>query len=805
MSESVTERTATVVAAPRHPARLLLVTGALGAGHHAAARAVEERARLLWPGVEVTWTDTLDGMGAGTATAFRAIYAGCVRHLPWLYALYFWALGHVPPFRAAVRRVIGTWSAPGLARAVARHRPDLVVATFPEGVTGLGRLRRRGRLPVPTVALVADPAPHPLWVDPGLDLHLVSTAAGAELLGRIAPDAPVRVAALPVARAFAPAAPPAGAPVLVSCGSLGFGAVADACAAVLDTGADVLVSTSRNPGLRQRLDRLAATHPRGGALRVVDWIDDPAAATRGCAAVVTNAGGATALEALACGRPLLLFDPIPGHGRANARVLVAAGLATSCPTPAALAAAVTGLARPDLRSAAARRAVAARDLATDVAVLAGLAAPAGGARIRAQDALFVHVDTAATPQQVGACVRIADSDRADWPAILTALIGERAAGIELLCRRLAAPRPGRPVHWIRDPVVDPARHLRPGVVTIGSDAVPTADAALTAFFAEPLDPRTTAWELRIGRDAAAGQTVLMAKVHHALGDGLAVTDALARLLTDVPSPLGPTGPRRARTGSRVRTAARQTAVIVRGVASLALAGTAGPSPLTGAGGRGPASRITAELDGATVRAAARAHGVGTTALLLAVLADALHAGFTARDPAGVPASVRVMVPMTTRTAAGVDTRAPGNRTAAVSLALPTGPMAPHARATAVAAGLRAGSGAGQPAATAAVLTTLGLLPGWAQAPLIRLVYGRRFFHAIASVMPGSRRTLRVRGRAITAVHPVLPLADGVGLAVGALHWRDRTEIGITADPVLVPDAAALPGRLAASLERMRRG
>jgi diacylglycerol O-acyltransferase len=52
------------------------------------------------------------------------------------------------------------------------------------------------------------------------------------------------------------------------------------------------------------------------------------------------------------------------------------------------------------------------------------------------------------------------------------------------------------------------------------------------------------------------------------------------------------------------------------------------------------------------------------------------------------------------------------------------------------------------------------------------------------------------------VHPVLPLADGVGLAVGALHWRDRTEIGITADPALVPDAAALPGRLARSLDSM---
>src|SRR5690242_10568318 len=186
------------------PRRVLLVSGSLGGGHHAAARAVEERARAVWSGVEVARTDTLEGMGRHTGTLFRAVYAGCVRRLPWLYALYHRLLWAVPPFRAATRAVIGAWSAPGLARQLARHDPDLVVATFPEGVTGLARLRRRGRLDVPTVALVTDPAPHPLWADTHLDLHLVSTEAGAALLRRAAPGAPVRVAALPVSARFRP-------------------------------------------------------------------------------------------------------------------------------------------------------------------------------------------------------------------------------------------------------------------------------------------------------------------------------------------------------------------------------------------------------------------------------------------------------------------------------------------------------------------------------------------------------------------------------------------------------------------------
>src|SRR5690242_17603159 len=156
MSAVAEPGTAARPAAPACPRRLLLVTGSLGGGHHAAARAVEERAHQVWPDAEVVWTDTLDGMGRHTGALFRAAYAGCVRRLPWLYELYFRLLWGVPPFRAATRAVIGGWSAPGLARQVERYDPDLVVATFPEGVTGLGRLRRRGRLLVPTVALVTD-------------------------------------------------------------------------------------------------------------------------------------------------------------------------------------------------------------------------------------------------------------------------------------------------------------------------------------------------------------------------------------------------------------------------------------------------------------------------------------------------------------------------------------------------------------------------------------------------------------------------------------------------------------------------
>ncbi|GAA1833153.1 hypothetical protein GCM10009836_09120 [Pseudonocardia ailaonensis] len=790
-----------------HPQRLLLVTGSMGAGHHAAARAIEERAERVWPGVEVVWTETLDGMGAGPL--FRSVYAGAVRYLPWLYELYFRLLWHVPFFRAGTRAVIGRWSGRGLSHALAEHRPDLVVATFPEGITGLAWLRERGLLPMPAVALVADPAPHPLWASAALDLHLVSTEEGARLLGRAAPGAVVRVAALPVVSRFALREPtPRRRPLaLVSCGSLAFGDVVSICQGALDGGADVLVSTGRLPALRRRLEALG----RPG-LTVVDWIDDPAAATADADLVITNGGGATALEALACARPLLLADPIPGHGRANAEILAEAGLARICRGRAGVSTAVAELADPGARAAVVKelwRRREAGDLDADVAALAdlrrpgpGSGAPAGRAvdaeeRVRAQDALFVHASTPTVPQQVGARVVVEGAPGEGWTEHLDMLVRTRAPHLELLTRSLAPARPGRPLFWRRVPAPDPHRHVRRRTWTIGPGGDhPTWDDATTAFFADRLDP-VRGWELQAAHEPETGDSAVLARVHHALGDGLAVTDQLIRLFTDenAGTPAGRAG---SAAPPRRWDGVRHAALVARGIASLATAGTAGRSPLVGRSAPGP-RRIAVTLDGAEVRKAARAHGVGTTVLVLALVAETLHHELCSGE------RVRAMVPMTTRTRAAVASAASGNRTAAVSVDLPTGPMTPAERVSLLDREITARSSAGQPEGAAAVLAGLGLLPGRLQQPLVRLVYGRRFFHMIASVMPGARRPLHFRGGLIREVQPVLPLGEGVGLAVGAMHWGRYTCLGITVDTAIVPVIEGIPAGLRRSLGSMQPG
>jgi diacylglycerol O-acyltransferase len=212
-----------------------------------------------------------------------------------------------------------------------------------------------------------------------------------------------------------------------------------------------------------------------------------------------------------------------------------------------------------------------------------------------------------------------------------------------------------------------------------------------------------------------------------------------------------------------------------------------------------------ELPAAAVRATAREHGVGTTALLLALVGEALHR----IDPAGtaVDDRLRAMVPRTThalRRAGGGDDGDHrgnncyrGNHTAALALDLPVGPMPLSWRVVAVADALARLERADQPVAAQAVVDALGRLPAPLHATLVRALYRRRFFSLITSVLPGPRKAHYVWGVRVVSVFPVLPLAEGVGLAVGFLTWGDMIGVGVSTDTGLFPGA----GQFADTLRR----
>src|SRR5919106_3430837 len=322
------------------PRRVLIVSADIGGGHHATGRALEAAIRSRWPEATISWVDTLEVMKAGPA--FRAIYRANVEVTPWLYDFFYDRIDRWPWFARSSKAVTSAWAGRRLARELDRLAPDLVLSTYPLGSGGLAWLRRRGALDVPVGAWISDFAPHPFWVYEELDLHVVMPPACVALARRAEPGARISPpAALPVLPDFAPGdraaarsalgLRPEPLTVLVACGVYAFGAVEEAVDVLLAVGGrrvQVVVACGRNDALRQTLQR----RPEAGhRLVLLGWTDRMAEVTRAADVVVTNAGGATSLEALATGRPVLMFRPIAGHGRANAEAMARAGVAVLFP------------------------------------------------------------------------------------------------------------------------------------------------------------------------------------------------------------------------------------------------------------------------------------------------------------------------------------------------------------------------------------------------------------------------------------------------------------------------------------------
>jgi hypothetical protein len=64
-------------------------------------------------------------------------------------------------------------------------------------------------------------------------------------------------------------------------------------------------------------------------------------------------------------------------------------------------------------------------------------------------------------------------------------------------------------------------------------------------------------------------------------------------------------------------------------------------------------------------------------------------------------------------------------------------------------------------------------------------------------------SLYVQGKRLEVLVPLIPLAQGIGLAFAILSYADALTIGMTADPALVPDVERFRTLLAAGFDELR--
>jgi WS/DGAT/MGAT family acyltransferase len=188
-------------------------------------------------------------------------------------------------------------------------------------------------------------------------------------------------------------------------------------------------------------------------------------------------------------------------------------------------------------------------------------------------------------------------------------------------------------------------------------------------------------------------------------------------------------------------------------------------------------------------------------VILATISSALRAYLERRGLNPDRVELRAMLP--------VNVRRPdehlqlGNRVSMLVAPLPVGIYDPLERLRQVRTATAQLKARGQAALMTRAIDLMDMLPAPFQKPLGWLQVQAAPVNTVCTNIPGPPVSLFVQGKRLEALVPIVPLAQGVGLAFAILSYADTITIGATVDPALIPDSDVLPELLQAGFEELR--
>jgi UDP-N-acetylglucosamine:LPS N-acetylglucosamine transferase len=327
------------------PMRVLVFTAPVAEGHLAAARTLSEDIRRQHEDAEVVVCDVLPALRRPVRWFLHDAYRWQLKAAPWLFGSLFAVLHRSRTARFVGRGVLSLVASKALLRLVRRHRPDVVVSTWPPATTVLGCLRLRGKVRVPVCATITDFAGLELWADKGADLHLVMHESLVPDVERLAGPGSARLVSPLVSSVFHArrsatdarstlGLPREGTIVVVSGGGWAVGDLRGAALTALEIDdAFVVCLSGRDPEAQTWLEDAFRDEPRVMVLGFTDEMSELLAAAD---VLVHSTGGVTCLEALARGCPIVAYGAPAGHAPLLAQQMSALGLAAYARSPAEL-------------------------------------------------------------------------------------------------------------------------------------------------------------------------------------------------------------------------------------------------------------------------------------------------------------------------------------------------------------------------------------------------------------------------------------------------------------------------------------
>ncbi len=394
---------------------------------------------------------------------------------------------------------------------------------------------------------------------------------------------------------------------------------------------------------------------------------------------------------------------------------------------------------------------------------------------------------------------------------LKALLEERFLGFDRFRQRVRDPE-GSP-YWELDPYFDLDRHVHRTALP-GAAGTDELKERVGERMGEPLDREKPLWEMDLVEDYLGG-SALIVRLHHCIGDGMALLQVLLSLTDEHFDPgRFPTAEDRGllsgvvqgalntvrgtvQTGRRLlsegaKSLARPSRALKRAKQGLSFGAALSKflslphdneTPLKGELGVKQRATWSAPLDLARVKRIGGVVDAKVNDVLLGAVAGALRYYLSARAEPTDTETVRALIP--------VNLRPPeqafelGNHFGLVFLDLPVGLDDPLERMLAVKQRMDTLKGSAEAVAAFSVLESLGYLPLSVEDRAVRHFSNRA--SAVMTNVPGPQEPLHMKGRHVQHVMPWVPRAGHVGLGVSIFSYDGTVRLGIACDAGLIPD------------------
>jgi len=318
--------------------KALIFSVSTGGGHGNAAAALKNHIQINEPNSEVKIIDTLKYINPIIDKVVVGSYLNTLKVTPSLFGKLYYYTETGEGISAISGKLIELFTYK-LLPLIDEFKPDILISTHAFTTEMLSVLRQKFKLPIPTVSILTDYAPHSFWLHPFIDAYVVSSEdMKEEMILRGIPSETVFPLGIPVKPDFVrkydrletlkeldldPKLPT----LLVMGGSLGMGKISEIYQELSESSMNfqIVVVTGSNKKLYSELNKLKELSPKKSV--ILGFTKDVNKYMQACDLLLTKPGGLTVTEALICQVPLALFSPIPGQEEKNAEFLLKHNLA----------------------------------------------------------------------------------------------------------------------------------------------------------------------------------------------------------------------------------------------------------------------------------------------------------------------------------------------------------------------------------------------------------------------------------------------------------------------------------------------